>query len=380
MIYLDNNATTQVDPDVIEAMEPFFRTYFANPSSLHFFGHSVSDKVEEVRSLIAQNIGCNSDEILFTSSGSEANNLCLKGYAFANRHRGNHLITSTIEHVSVLNSCAFLESQGFEVTYLDVNEEGFIIPETLQKAIKEETILISIAHVNNEIGTIQPLNELLAVSGDVPFHTDAVQSFLKTDFNVQNLNVALASFSGHKFHAPKGIGFIFKRKGIALAPQIHGGQQENELRAGTENVPYIIGLGKAIEKWDQKDVLHMKRLQTYLLGELKKIRGVKINGPEELDKRVCTNLNISLDVLEGESILHALSMDGICISTGSACHSKHSRISHVLQGIKCPPRFIHGNIRIGLSKYTSQQDVEAFLDRFLSLTSADFPFRLYACL
>lgn len=379
MIYLDNNATTQVDPEVVAAMQPYFYERFANPSSIHEFGSQIRLKIEEVRLQIAKKIGCGGEEIFFTSSGSESNNFCLKGFALANREKGNHIITTAIEHPSVLNSCSFLETQGFEVTYLEVDAEGFVNPHTLKEAINARTILISIAHVNNEIGTIQPIETLVKVSNGIAFHTDAVQSFLKTDFNISNLNINLASFSGHKFHAPKGIGFVYKRKDTKACSVIHGGHQEMNLRSGTENVPYIIALGKAIETISPYDIGQMKILQKFLIEELLRIPGVKLNGPANLDQRICSNVNISYDCLEGEYILHELSKFGYCVSTGSACQSSHSRISPVLQGIKCPPRFIHGNIRIGLSKFTTKSHLEGFLEKLSYIISNKSPFKLYVC-
>lgn len=358
-------------------MLPYFSHIFANPSSIHRFGNKARDNIQQVRHQIAKKINCKIDEIIFTSSGTESNNFCLKGYAFANKAKGNHIITSTIEHASVLNTCAFLEKHGFDITYLEVDSQGFVAPHSLEEKITDKTLLISIAHVNNEIGTIQPIEELVKVSRGITFHTDAVQSFLKTNFDVQQLNIGLASFSGHKFHAPKGIGFIYKRSDIALEPLIHGGHQEMNLRPGTENVPYIMGLGKAIESIGEKEIFLMKELQKYFLEEIAQFPGTRINGPEDLNKRICTNLNISCDCFEGEFVLQELAKLGCYVSTGSACQSSHSRISHVLQAIKCPPRFIHGNIRIGLSKFTRKSDIQNFLDYFSSIISTKSPFKLY---
>jgi cysteine desulfurase len=379
MVYLDNNSTTQVVPSVLQAMELYFIDQFANPSALHNLGSSVSEKIQDIRRLIAERIGCTAEEIIFTSSGSEANNLCLKGYLHANKSKGKHLITTGIEHASILSTSAYLEREGFKVTYLEVDNGGFVDPKALEAAITEETCLISIAHANNEIGTIQPIERLTRIRPDIAFHTDAVQSFLKMDFNVDALGVDLASFSGHKFHAPKGIGFVYKRKGCQLTPQIHGGQQEMHLRSGTENVPYIIGLGKAIEEMSESDLVYMRRLQRELIAKLKTISGVRINGPEDLSKRLCTNVNFSYEALEGEVILNELSSHGIYVSTGSACSSKYSRVSHVLQSINCPTRFIHGNIRVGISKFTTIEEVDTFIVKFKNIIAAHSPFRLVAC-
>ncbi len=379
MIYLDNNATTAIGPEVIDAMQPYFTQHFANPSSLHGFGCQVKEKVQEARNKIANKLGCSSEEIIFTSSGTESNNFCLKGMAFSNKHKGNQIITTPIEHASILATCNFLEKQGFEIVYLEVDSEGFVDPLTLKNAITDRTILISIAHANNEIGTIQDLASLLEVSNGIPFHTDAVQSFLKTDFDLRKLPVSLASFSGHKFHAPKGIGFVYKRADLLTDPLIHGGHQEMSLRSGTENVPYIIGLGKALTSIGSSEITHMQNLQSYLINELASIPGIQINGPTDPNKRLCNNLNISCDCLEGEYILHELSAHGLYISTGSACQSSHARISHVLQAIKCPFRYIHGNIRIGLSKYTTHADVQNFIGKFKQIISKPSHFKLYPC-
>ncbi len=379
MIFLDNNATTQVDELATEAMLPFFNTVYANPSSLHQAGQDALAEVERVRRQIGEQLSCLPEEIFFTRSGTEANNFCLKHYALSNKERGNHLITSKIEHASVLEVCAFLETVGFEVTYLDVDEVGIIHPERLKEAIQKNTILVSIAHVNNEIGTIQPLKALLAVCEDIPFHTDAVQSFLKTDFSIENYPVALASFSGHKFHAPKGIGFVFKKKSLALPPYLHGGQQEKGVFAGTENVPYIVALGKAMECISSTHVEGMRHLQEYLVEQLMQIEGIRMNGPCDLSQRVCSNLNFSCNSLEGENILRELSSAEIYVSTGSACSSKHSRISHVLRAIQCPPEFIHGNVRVGLSKYTTRAEVETFIDKLSAIVTSHAQFRLFTC-
>ena len=376
MIYLDNNATTMVDPLVVSAMQPYLEHYYGNPSSIHSFGQQAFKKIEEVKDLIGKKIGCSGSEIFFTSSGTESNNLCLLGFAKAHRAKGNHIITSKIEHASILKPLAFLEKMGFDITYLDVDAEGFVDPQVLRKSIKKETILISIGHANSEIGTLQPLEELVEVAESIPFHTDAIQSFLKVDLDVQKLNLALVAFSGHKFHAPKGIGFIYKRKDIELEPLIYGGRQEGDLRAGTENVSGIVGLGAAIQNYHEQDVVRMRALQKKLLAELTDRFGVKINGPQNYLKRVCTNVNVSFDRVEGETILKGLSDAHIFISTGSACSSKKSRISHVMKSINCPPAFLHGNIRIGLSKFTTQEEIETFLETISRVISHQSHFSL----
>lgn len=370
MIYLDNNATTPVLPEISRIIAKSLSSNYANPSSLHSYGVSAGEEVLSVRKKIGDKLGCRADEIIFTASGSESNNLLIKGAVFANSSKGRHLITSSIEHPSVLNTFAFLERQGFSVSYLEVDEEGVVQPEVLKNAITNETILISIAHVNNEIGTIQPIEELSEISGDILFHTDAVQSFLKVDLNFSTSNIDMASFSGHKIHAPKGIGFAYCKKSIVLEPLIHGGQQEYGLRAGTENLPYILALGYAVDDTRDEHVAHMKFLQQYVMRKLKAMPGIRINGPQDLDQRVCSNINFASYSLEGEVILRKLSQKNIFVSTGSACSSKYSRVSHVLQAINCPQRYIHGNVRLGISRYTTIDELNTFLDEFESMLGA----------
>ena len=361
MIYLDNNATTSVDPIVLQEMLMIINEYYANPSSLHEFGHVVNNKLSAARKIVADRMGCYEDEIIFTSSGSEGNNMCLKGFAFSNKHRGNHIITSKIEHPSIISTCEYLSKNGFEVTYLDVDDEGSVSPSKLKDAVKDNTILISIGHVNSEIGIIQDLNSLINVKGNVKFHTDAVQGFLKTDFSIKKYNVDMATISGHKFHAPKGVGFIYRKRGIEISPQTHGGMQEFGLRAGTENIPLICALAKAIEIYDCNHIISMKNLQKYLIDSLTNINGIIINGPNDLERRVCTNINISSESFEGIFLLKQLSKQAIFVSTGSACSSKYSKVSHVLAAIRCNPRYIQGNIRISLSKYTTEKCIDTFI-------------------
>lgn len=366
LVYLDNNATTQVDLLVEKEMRRWQTELYGNPSSLHFFGREVSGHLDQARRVIAESINCQPDEIIFTASGSEGNNLCIKGYCEANAGKGKHIVTSLIEHPSVINSCSSLEKAGFEVTYLPVDEEGFVSAESLEKNLRDDTILVSIMHANNEIGTIQKLSDLSAVcrKRNVFFHTDAVQSFLKVPFDVKKLGVDLATFCGHKIHAPKGVGFIFKSKDLKLMRQIDGGGQEFGLRAGTENIPYIMGLAKAVELFSIKDVAKIKVLQTYLIDELLRMKGIHLNGPADLENRICNNINISVQNMEGEFILSELSNRGICVSTGSACSAKSTKVSPVLMAIGCPTEFVHGNIRVGISKFTTREEVDLFLVNF----------------
>lgn len=362
IIYLDNNATTAVSPDMQDVIKRYLDIY-ANPSSLHFYGTRVSEDIQKAREKIARTINADPEEIIFTASGSEANNLCIKGYCEANKEKGNHIIVSSIEHPSVINTCKHLEKQGYTVTYLKVDKEGFVSVYDLEKAIKEETALVSVMHVNNEIGSIQDIERIseICIKHSIVFHTDAVQSYLKLPIDVKRMNISLASFTGHKVHAPKGIGFIFKKKGIKIEKQIDGGSQEYNLRAGTENVPYIMGLAEAMQEFSNTNLGHVKSLQRFLLDELLSIQGVRLNGPDNTDRRICTNVNVSFENLEAEIILQKLSEKGICVSTGSACSSKSTKVSSVLLAISCPVEYVHGNIRISLSKYTTKNDLEYFV-------------------
>lgn len=362
IIYLDNNATTAISPKVQDTIKQYLDIY-GNPSSLHFYGTEVFQDIQKAREKIARTINADPEEIIFTSSGSEANNLCIKGYCEANIEKGNHIIISSIEHPSVINTCKHLEKQGYIVTYLKVDAEGFVNIHDLEKAIKGETILISVMHVNNEIGTIQDIEKIseICIKHDIAFHTDAVQSYLKLPIDVKRMNISLASFTGHKVHAPKGIGFIFKKKGIKIEKQIDGGNQEYNLRAGTENVPYIMGLAEAVQEFSAIESDSVKSLQKFLFTELLNIQGVRLNGSGNMEKRIYTNVNVSFENLEAEIILQKLSEKGICVSTGSACSSKSTKVSPVLLAIGCPVEYVHGNIRISLSKYTTKNELEYFV-------------------
>ena len=363
IIYLDNNATTMVAPEVVKVMDGFFTKMYANPSSLHFFGQEVAQAVADAREVVAKRINCSAHEIVFTASGSEGDNLCIKGYCEANKDKGKHIITSKIEHPAVLNACKNLEEEGFSVSYLDVDKEGFVNPSDVEKSIREDTILVSIMHANNEIGSIQPIKEIseLCKSKHIAFHTDAVQSFLKLPFDVKELGVTMASFSGHKIHAPKGVGFVYIKEGTKIRRQIDGGGQEFKLRAGTENTPYICGLAEAIKRTSDKDITYMKELQKYLLEELQKISGFRLNGPHDLDRRVCNNINVSSSLISGEMLLSELSKLGICVSTGSACSSKSTKASPVLVAINCPVEYLHGNVRISISRYTTRGEIDQLI-------------------
>ena len=347
-VYLDNGATTQVAKEVVEAMKPYFTEKYGNASSLHSFGAEAKEAVKKSRSIIAKYLGCDSSEIVFTSGGSESDNLAIKGII----EKGDHIITSKIEHPAVLNTCKYLEKNGIEVTYLKVDKDGFIDIEQLKKEIKSNTKLVSIMHANNEIGVIQDINKIGKICRDkkIIFHTDAVQSFGKVKIDLKNVD--MLSISGHKIHGPKGIGALFVRKDIKLNQQIHGGEQEYMIRAGTENVSSIVGLGKAVELLGKEDV---SNLRDKLIDGLLKIKGSRLNGPRD---RLPNNVNISFDYVEGESLVLRLDDKGIAASTGSACSSHSLEPSHVLLAIRLKPEQAHGSLRLTLSRYTTASEID----------------------
>ncbi|MFX1253025.1 MAG: cysteine desulfurase NifS [Promethearchaeota archaeon] len=360
-VYLDNGATTKVDSRVIEAMLPYFTEYYGNASSLHDFGEEARNAVEEGRSTVAKAINADSNEIIFTSGGSEADNLAILGAVAAYKNYGSHIITSKIEHPAVLRTCEYLEKKGYKVTYLDVDKEGFIDLPQLEKEITEKTILVSIMHANNEIGVIQPLKQIGKICAEkgVLFHTDAVQSFTKTDLDVKASQLSFVSLAAHKIHGPKGVGALYRKEGTKLSPLVHGGHHEMGLRAGTENVPGIVGFGKAVELgMDSRHRIKMKTLRDRLIsGILSAVPNCRLNGPTG-DKRLVNNVNISYDFVEGESILLRLNMEGIAVSTGSACSSGSVEPSHVLRAIHVPNRSIQGTIRYTISRFTTQEEVD----------------------
>lgn len=374
-IYFDNNSTTKPCEKALEAMNTCLREVYGNPSSMHALGNSAREKLSQLRRKIAASIHAKEDEIIFVASGSEANNTCIKGFCHsAGTQKKNHIITTAIEHPSVLKTFEQLKEEGFKVTYLPVDENGFVQPATLMDAVRDETLLVSIAHSNNEIGTIQNIKELRALIPDIVFHTDAVQSFKKVPFDVRDNKVDLASFSGHKIHAPKGIGFIYKRDGIGIKPIISGGSQEFGIRAGTENIAFIAALAAAIDDMDETDIARMKSLQKMLLDGLHKFEGVKINGPENPDYRNCTNVSVSFSGHEAEAIVKYMNDRGIYVSTRSACSSNSKQVSHVLTAISLGPQYIHGTVRIGLSKYSTEEEVHTFLDCLKEYMSKNKPY------
>lgn len=365
-IYVDHNATTYVREEVLEEMLPYFKEEFGNASSGYSIGRRAKQAVEEARKKIARVINSSPEEIYFTASGSEADNLALRGIAYANKEKGNHIITSKIEHPAVLNTCKDLEKEGFKVTYLNVDENGFVDLNQLRNKITEETILISIMTANNEIGTIQNIQEIgkIAKFKDVYFHTDAVQAIGSIKIDVKESNIDALSMSAHKFYGPKGIGAVYIKQGINFNPVITGGHQERNKRAGTENVPAIAGMGKAIElAYEELDENNKKltKLRDYTIDRiLKEIKGIKVNG--DLDKRLPGNINISIKGMESQALLLMLDMKGICASSGSACTTGIISSSHVLKAIGLDNNLAKGSIRFSYGKINTKEHTEAVVN------------------
>ncbi|WP_245554897.1 cysteine desulfurase family protein [Cohnella laeviribosi] len=358
-IYLDYNASTPIAPEVLQEMQPYFQEFSGNPSSDHWAAHSVKEAIDLARSRVASLLGCYPDEVIFTSGGSESNNHALKGVYYALRERGNHIITTMVEHPSVLNPCAFLERVGAEVTYVKVDARGRVSPDDIEQAINDRTILISVMHANNEVGTIQPIEEIseIAKKHHIVFHTDAAQSVGKIPVKVYKLGVDLLSIAGHKLYAPKGIGALFVRKKTPFEPYIHGGGQEFGMRAGTENVPYIVALGKAAELASQyPDSKKIRELRDYFWERLFSCYGnnIQLNGHPE--NGLPNTLNVSFIGMDGSEILKLL--PEIAASTGSACHSGKTTISPVLRAMKISERIGRGAIRFSLGRYTTKQEID----------------------
>lgn len=366
-VYLDHSATTPVRPEVLEAMLPFLKEEaFGNPSTIYSYGREAKKALDEAREKVAGLIGARPEEIVFTSGGTEADNLALIGTAAANEKKGRHIITSSIEHHAVLHTAQYLMRQGFKVTFLPVTPEGLVRVEDVEEAITDETILISVMHVNNEVGTIQPIKEIghLARERGIVFHTDAVQSVGKIPVNVDELNVDLLSASAHKIYGPKGVGCLYIRKGTKITPILHGGGQERKRRAGTENMPGIVGFGRAAELARQEFPQEMPRLKALrdrlIKGILERIEDVQVNG--DLEKRVATNANFSFRYVEGESLLLSLDMKGICASSGSACTSGSLDPSHVLLAMGIPHEVAHGSVRMTLGRGNTEADIDYVLE------------------
>ena len=370
-VYLDNNATTKVDEEVVKAMLPYFSEYYGNPFSLHLFGAETGKAVSEARQTIADILKAKPSEIIFTASGSEADNLAIRGIAKAYKHRGKHIITSTIEHPAVKNTFMDLMEDGFEITMIPVDENGVMIMDEFKKALREDTILVSVMHANNEVGSFQPIEEIAKITKErkIIFHVDAVQTMGKVEIYPEKMGIDLLSFSGHKFHAPKGIGVLYKRDGVRLARIITGGNQEGKRRPGTSNVPYIVGLAKALqmavanmkEEWNREETL-----RDYFEDEVsKRIPEIKINGKGA--RRLPGTSSITFKYLEGESMLLNLSLKGIAVSSGSACSSDSLQPSHVLLAMGVPAEFAHGTLRFSLSKYTTKEEIDYTIESLVEI-------------
>ena len=366
IIYLDNAATTKVAPEVVDAMIPYFTENYGNPSSVYSFASKNKEAITRQREVIAEALGAKSEEIYFTAGGSESDNWALKATAEAYKNKGNHIITTKIEHHAILHTAEYLEKNGFEVTYLDVDENGVVKMDDLKAAIRPTTILISVMFANNEIGTIQPIKEIgeLAKANGILFHTDAVQAFGQVPINVDEFNIDMLSASGHKLNGPKGIGFLYIRKGLKLRSFVHGGGQERKRRAGTENVPGIIGLGTATARamrTMEERIAKETELRDYLIGRVQnEIPYCKLNGHPT--KRLPNNTNFSFRFIEGESLLIMLDMKGICGSSGSACTSGSLNPSHVLMAIGLPHEIAHGSLRLTLSEETTKEEIDFVVD------------------
>lgn len=364
-IYLDHAATTPTDPDVVQAMLPYFADAFGNPSSLYSYGQEAKVAIEEARTRVAELVGAGSEEIVFTSGGTEADNLALKGVAYAHEHKGNHIITSSIEHHAVLEAADFLEKRGFAITRLAVDKYGLVDPQDVRKAITDKTILISVIHASNEVGTIQPIAEIGSIAGEagIRFHSDAVQTVGHIPVNVDELGVDLLSLSAHKLYGPKGVGALYVRKGTRLVPIMQGGEQERGRRAGTENIPGIVGLGRAAEIAGPGIAEEAERLRclrdTLIEGLLETMEHVRLNGHPA--RRLPNNVNVSIGFVEGEAVLLNLDLEGICASTGSACSSSSSEPSHVLLALGLPPEQAHGSLRFSLGRENTDEHVERVL-------------------
>ena len=368
MIYLDNAATTKTAPEVVEAMLPYFSEYYGNPSSIYELAGASKKAITEGREKIADVLGAKSNEIYFTAGGSEADNWALKATFEAYKDKGNHIITTKIEHHAILHTCEYLEKErGAKITYLDVDENGVVDLEQLQKEITPQTILISVMFANNEIGTIQPIKEIgqIAREHGILFHTDAVQAFGQVPINVDEYNIDMLSSSGHKINGPKGIGFLYIRKGVKIRSFVHGGAQERKRRAGTENVPGIVGYGVAAQRAARTMAERTAReieLRDYLINRITtEIPYTRLNGDPV--KRLPNNVNISFQFIEGESLLIMLDMDGICASSGSACTSGSLDPSHVLLAIGLPHEIAHGSLRLTLSEETTKEEIDFVVER-----------------
>lgn len=362
-VYLDHAATTPLDEEVLKAMLPYFSQWFGNASSQHALGREAREAVEQARERIAKELNVNPNEVIFTSGGTESNNFAIKGIAFANMEKGKHIITQKTEHDCVLNACKWLEKVGFEVTFLDVDEYGLINLDELEHAIRRDTILVSIMHANNEIGTVQPIAEIAKIckAHEVYFHTDACQSFTKEPLDAKKLGIDLMTINAHKIYGPKGVGALVIKQGTNIAPLAHGGGHEFGLRSGTENVPGIVGFAKAVEIAKREQVEHMRKLTKKLIERiLKEVDRVKLNGHPV--KRLCNNANFTFYGVEGESLVLRLDARGIACSTGSACSTHTLEPSHVLLAIGLKPEEAHGSLRLTTGKENTEEEIDYAVD------------------
>ena len=372
-VYFDNSATTKIDEEVLKEMMPYLIENYGNASSIYKLGRISKKAIEESREKIAKSINANTEDIYFTAGGSESDNTIIKGVAYFNKTKGNHIITSKIEHPAVLETCKQLEQEGFEVTYINVNNNGIIDLEELKKSITENTILISIMFANNEIGTIQPIKEIgeIARKHKIVFHTDAVQAIGSVPIDVKELNIDSLSMSAHKFYGPKGIGALYVKNDIKFRKLIAGGHQEKDKRAGTENVAGIVGMGKAIEIATNNIEKHneiIQRLRDYYILEIREnIPNIKING--DLEKRLPGNANISFESIKGDSLLFNLDLKGICASSGSACTSGSIDPSHVLKAINVPEKFLNNSLRISIGKYNTKEEVDYLIKNLTEIVN-----------
>ncbi|MTI70802.1 MAG: cysteine desulfurase NifS [Firmicutes bacterium] len=372
-IYMDNAATTPMKKEVLDAMIPYYTEKFGNPSSIYAQGREAKKALDESRDKVARILGATDKEIFFTSGGSESDNWAIKGACYANKNKGNHIITTKIEHHAVLHACEYLERNGFDVTYLDVDEYGMIDIDDLKNAITDKTILITIMFANNEVGTIQPIKEIgkIAKDNDILFHTDAVQAVGNIRIDVEELNIDLLSLSAHKFYGPKGIGALYIKKGTKIHPYIHGGAQERNKRAGTENVASVVGLTKALElAYENLDEHNnkLKRLRDKLINDItKNISHTKLNGHPE--KRLPGNVNISMKYIEGESLLLSLDMVNIAASSGSACTSGSLDPSHVLLAMGLSHGVAHGSLRLSLGDFNTEEEVDYVVENLIDIVA-----------
>lgn len=372
-IYFDNAATTKLDDEVLKEMLPYLKDNYGNPSSIYKLGREARKAIEDSREKIAKVLNCKANEIYFTAGGSESDNTAIKGIAKANKKRGNHIITSKIEHPAVLETCKQLEKEGFEITYISVDEKGIVDLEELKKSIKPTTILITIMFANNEIGTIQPIEEIgkIAKGNNIYFHTDSVQAVGSIKIDVQKLNIDSLSLSGHKFYGPKGVGALYVKTGVPFEKFISGGHQERNKRAGTENVAGIVGIGKAIElAYENLDEYNkkIKELRDYYVKQVEeKIPYIKING--DMEKRLPGNSNISFRFIEGEGLLLNLDLKGICASSESACTSGSLDPSHVLLAIGLPHEIAHGSLRVSIGKYNTKEEIDYLIENLMEIVT-----------